>query len=218
MATIEETLWEQLVKPKLPQGSDAAFPKAQQQALANALQKWTAQCILTRLNEMASNPKLYRNPDWQIHAHGREFLGAIRRQQVDVWLANPMCGLALAADPKHFQSRDSLKKNWKNGHNDLVAFASNFHERFPLCVIAGVIAYPEYAAVPTDLKQMESICGRSIPREKPTNAYGKFEAFALVVYDGNGDIVFPFQNELLKPSNAFAALSEKLLTRTIALH
>jgi hypothetical protein len=110
------------------------------------LQRWTAQYITERLRQITPDPRLHDNPDWQIHSDEKEFFGAVRRQQVDVWLANARCGLALATDPKHFQSKDSLRKNWKNGHNDLVAFASNFRERFPLCVVAGVIVFPEYAA------------------------------------------------------------------------
>jgi hypothetical protein len=52
MATIEETLWEQLVKPKLPKVPNAVFPKAQQQALAYALQEWTAKCVAAYLDEI----------------------------------------------------------------------------------------------------------------------------------------------------------------------
>jgi hypothetical protein len=111
-----------------------------------------------------------------------------------------------------------LRKNWKNGHNDLVAFATNLHERFPLCAVGGVIIFPEWAAAPNDLKQMHSICARSIPRERPLNAYGKFEGFALAVYEGSGNLVWPFRPDSpLKPGTAFTGLAGAIYTRTIAL-
>ena len=155
---------------------------------------------------------------WRIHHKGKDFLGAVRWQEVDVWAANAEAGLVLAVDPKHFQSQDSLKKNWKNGHNDLVAFATNLHERFSLCVVGGVICFPEWAAMSQDLKQMHSICGRSIPRERPLNAYGKFEGFALVVYDPYGNLTWPFKPDSpLRPDAAFAALARALYMRTVAL-
>jgi hypothetical protein len=145
-------------------------------------------------------------------------MGAVRKQEVDVWIAHPDAGLVLACDPKHLQSKDSLGKNWKNTHNDLVAFASNLHERFPLCAVGGVIAYPEWAGTPSVLQQMHGICCRSIPRDRPLNAYGKFEGFALVVYGGEGELTWPFENSSpLRPSFAFKALAEKVYSRTIAI-
>ena len=111
-----------------------------------------------------------------------------------------------------------MKKNWKNGHNDLVAFATNLHERFPLCAIGGVISFPEWAATPQDLKQIHSICGRSTHRERPLNAYGKFEGFGVAVYGKDGHLVWPFKDEsALKPSAAFLALAKAIYLRTIGL-
>lgn len=75
-----------------------------------------------------------------------------------------------------------------------------------------------WAATLQDLKQMHSICGRSIPRERPLNAYGKFEGFALAVYDAAGKLVWPFKPDSpLKPSAAFGALANAVYQRTIAL-
>lgn len=124
----------------------------------------------------------------------------------------------LAIDPKHFQSADSLGKNWKNGHNDLVAFATNIHERFPLCAVGGIISFPEWAAEPQALKQVHSICARSLPRERPLNAYGKFEGFALAIYSTEQNLIWPFKPDSpLKPEIAFGALSIALYSRTLAL-
>ena len=106
----------------------------------------------------------------------------------------------------------------KNTHNDLVAFSSNLHERFPLCAVGGVIAFPEWAGSEAILKQMHGICSRSIPRDKPLNSYGKFEGFALVIYDSKGSLTWPFDKESpLNPSFAFRALAEKVYSRTIAV-
>lgn len=223
MATTEE-LWGQIVKDHLPKGPTAILPKAQQQALAVALQEWSSRCIRACLEEVLQAQqrddlhKQIQKVQWQINYKGKDFLGAVRVQEVDVWLTNPEAGLVLAVDPKHFQSADSLKKNWQNGLNDLIAFATNMHERFPLCAVGGIISFPEWAAAPQSLKQMRSICARAIPREKPLNAYGKFEGFALAIYDTQCNLVWPFQPEdLLKPGNAFLALADALYSRTVAL-
>lgn len=224
MDTIEGKLWAEILKNYLVAGPTVSLPKAQQQALAVALQKWTAQCIASYLGvildeqERDDLKRPTQKETWQIHHKGKKFLGAVRWQEVDVWMTNAEAGLVLAVDPKHFQSQDSLEKNWKNGHNDLVAFATNLHERFPLCAVGGVICFPEWAATSQDLKQMHSICGRSILRERPLNAYGKFEGFALAVYDASGSLVWPFrQDSPLKPGAAFAALAKAVYLRTVAL-
>ena len=224
MVAIEEDLWKQIVKGFLVTGPEVALSKAQQQALAVALQEWTARCIAARLQNLLAEQERgdlqhhVEKGGWQVHHQGKDFLGAVRWQEVDVWMANAEAGLVLAVDPKHFQSQDSLKKNWKNGHNDLVALATNLHERFPLCAVGGVISFPQWAATSQDLKQIHSICGRSIPRERPLNAYGKFEDFGLAVYDDSRNLIWPFRPDSpLRPGVAFAALANAIYQRTIAL-
>jgi hypothetical protein len=126
MATIEDRKWNEIVKGYLVAGPSASLPKAEQQALANALQEWTAHCITDHLAKVLEEQDRsdvqhhIQKEAWHIHHKGKDFLGAVRWQEVDVWLTNPEAGLVLAVDPKHFQSQDSLRKNWKNGHNDLV--------------------------------------------------------------------------------------------------
>lgn len=216
VVTLEERLWQNLVKGHLVADTTASLPKKQQQALANALQEWTATCIAEHLKVIASGSLPER---WQIHHRGRDFLGGFRSQEVDVWMFDQEAGLVLAVDPKHFQSKASFGRNWKNGHNDLIAFATNLHERFPTCAIGGVIAFPEWAASAGYLKQIVGICNRSITREKPLNAYGKFEGFALAVYDTQGALVWPFKPnaQLLTPQAAFENLAKAVYSRTIAL-
>jgi len=222
--TIEDQLWDRIVQGYLITGPAANLPKKAQQTLAAALQEWAAQCVKSHLERILGEQQrddllpILQKEKWQIQHKGKDFLGAVRWQEVDVWLANAEAGLVLAADPKHFQSQDSLKKNWKNGHNDLVAFATNLHERYPLCAIGGVIVFPEWAATPQDLKQMHGICRRSIPRERPLNAYGKFEGFALTLYTTRGELTWPFEGDSpLKPSAAFSALAIAVYQRTVAL-
>jgi hypothetical protein len=207
MCTIEDDLWEEIVSKYLPTSDAAVLPKKEQQELALRLQEWTA-----GLN------RRYRKEEWEIHYEGKLFLGAVRWQEVDVWLSNPKAGLVLAVDPKHFQSKKSLEKNWKNGYNDLVAFATNLHERFPLCTIGGVIVFPEWAAQVRDLRQMYSICGKSIPRKEPLNAYGKFEGLAIVLYDSRGQLVWPFEEDSpLRADAAFRILATAVFSRTVGL-
>ena len=214
MALIEEQLWAEIVQPYLATGA-AKLQKKEQQDLATALQAWAMRCISSRLEPLANGPL---KEEWQIKHKGKDFLGAVRWQEVDVWLSNPEVGLALAVDPKHFQSEESLKKNWKNGHNDLVAFATNIHERFPLCAVGGVIAFPAGAATESTRRQMVNICSRSIPREKPQNVYGKFEGFALAIYDEHGNLIWPLDaSSPLKPSFAFQSLANTVFSRTLGM-
>lgn len=219
MGAIEDDLWEETVREHLPRSDEAVLSKKRQQELALRLQEWAARCIASHLKEIAGElNRRYRKEEWEIHYEGKLFLGAVRWQEVDVWLSNPKAGLVLAVDPKHFQSKKSLKKNWKNGYNDLVAFATNLHERFPLCTLGGAIVFPEWAADARDLKQMYSICSKSIPRKGPSNAYGKFEGLALVTYDSNGLLVWPFEEDSpLRADAVFRTLAATLFSRTVGL-
>ena len=221
MASVEEELWEEMVRPLLMGQSAPALTKGPQMQLAGALQSWVARSIGDRLGAMlpAADVTGHALEHFTPKSKGRSFLGGMRWQEVDVWIAADDFGLALAADPKHFQSQDSLKKNWKNGHNDLVAFATNLHERFPMCAIAGIIAFPAHAAADTQLRQMERICERSIPRERPLNAYGKFEAFAIVRYSDVGALDFPFgASSELSAERAFSRLAEIVFSRFVATY
>jgi hypothetical protein len=216
MPTIEDELWERIVRRHLPAGPEAKLDKKQQQDLSIRIQHWVAEGIQHHLSQLTA-PQILK--EWPIQWEGKKnFLGAVRWQEVDVWIASESAGLVLAVDPKHFQSKDSVGKNWKNGHNDLIAFASNLHERFPTCAVGGVIALPEWAGTPSILRQMHGICSRSIPRERPLNAYNKFEGFALAIYDANGALTWPFDpDSSLKPAAAFRTLAEKVFTRAIAI-
>lgn len=224
MATVEDALWQDLVKKHLAAEEAAGLPKKEQQTLALALQEWTARSIHAHLENIVEangrpdlGPHLAREP-WRIHFNGKRMLGGVRWQEVDVWMTNSEAGLVLAVDPKHFQSADSLNKNWKNGHNDLVAFATNLHERFPECAVGGVVCFPHRAASPQVLKQMHGICSRSIPRERPTNAYGEFEGFGLAVYDSKGNLVWPFTaGSPLTCPHAFETLARAVHARTLGL-
>ena len=224
MGAIEERLWEEVVRRRLVSKPGASFPKKMQWALAMALQEWTARCIGLHLESILKEKgredlfRQLRREHWQINHKGKRFLGAVRWQEVDVWLANPVAGLALAVDPKHFQSQNSLGKNWKNGLNDLIAFATSLHERFPACAVGGVISFPSWAATESDLKQIHSICCRTCPRERASNAWGKFEGLGLAVYDEAGNLVWPFEPESpLVPNRAFALLGSAVCTRTLSL-
>lgn len=224
MATIEDKLWDRLVWGYLVAGPGKSLDKKEQQALANALQQWVACCITLHLRiilrELSRTDLLrqIRKDPWQIHYRGSRFLGAVRRQEVDVWLYTDEAGLVLAVDPKHFQSQDSWRKNWQNGLNDLIAFATNLHERFPVCAMGGVIAFPSWFATDIDLQKMHGICLRSTPRERPLNAYGRFEGFAIVLYDESGRLVWRLpEDSPLRPQNAFRQLAEVIYARTVAL-
>ena len=177
MDTVEIRLWKEIVSSHLAESPEAGLTKAKQQALAIALQQWTASCITKHLENIVEGqaeilPKNIKKEGWRINHNGRNFLGAIRWQEVDVWMSNDEGGLILAVDPKHFQSKDSLNKNWKNGHNDLTAFSTNLHERFPMCVVGGVISFPEWAATSLCVNYFPSLEEAKRTFEEISNDYG----------------------------------------------
>ena len=212
MPPIEIEIWDQEVRNLLPENPDAPFSKKQQQDLASVLQKWAAKCIESRLRQISPED------EHEIHFRGKQFLGGIRKQEVDVWIWDEHAGLILAVDPKHFQSQDSFRKNWQNGLNDLMAFSTNLHERFPMAATGGVITFPEWAASESDRRKIHEICKRSVPREKPLNAYGKFEGFALAIYSKDKDLIWPYpERSPLRPETAFSNLASVVYDRAITL-
>ncbi len=108
MDTVERQLWNDIVSKHLAVSPEENLSKAKQQALALALQQWTAECIIKHLEAIV----------------GKEA-------------------------------------------EELLAFATNLHERFPMCVVGGVISFPQWTAGESVLKQMNNICIEMIMRGKP---------------------------------------------------
>jgi hypothetical protein len=149
--------------------------KAVQMQISQAMQDWAAAEINLRLEGFHVNLRASPNP--------KNFAGGWRVISVDVHVETPEHGLVLAVDPKHLQSKTSIGQNWRNTLNDLIAFAANFHARFPMSVVGGMIGFNRAEASQESLDEMYAILKRIAVREKPSDDFALLEAFGLIVYD-----------------------------------
>jgi hypothetical protein len=151
--------------------------KKAQMAIAQAMQDWVCDEINQRLAKHGS--QLKANPK----AHG--YVGGWRTISVDIHIGESKFGLLLAVDPKHLQGQ-SVEKNWNNTLNDLIAFSANFHTRFPLCVVGGMIGFKRSDIKnPNKLKDMYSVVEHVATRDRPTDPLNLLEAFSFVAYECN---------------------------------
>lgn len=149
--------------------------KTAQMGIARVMQSWAADEINQRLQR--------HHITLRANSTGKKFAGGWRGVSVDVHIETVQHGLILALDPKHLQSKESVKKNWKNTLNDLLALASNIHSRFPICVVGGMIGFNKAESDQNMLREMYSILNHVAIRDKATEEYGFMEAFALVIYE-----------------------------------
>jgi hypothetical protein len=118
----------------------------------------------------------------QIWVGEMDISGGIKHQQMDIVLASPRDGLALAVDVKGLNTRENAGKNLKNRLGDFVSISVNFHLRFPYAAIGGVLAVPSdisESQLRKGIRIAEGLAGRVSPSEGPE----RFEAFALLVFD-----------------------------------
>ncbi len=182
-------------------------------AIAQKMQDWVSSEINERLKAHGSNLRASGNAKY--------FSGGWRRVSVDVHIESPESGLVLALDPKHFQSLDSLGKNWKNGLNDLIALVANLHARFPLCVAGGIIGVEMSQISQEILDDMQEIIPRASGRAEPHEQEGRMEVCGLVVYScGAGgpkfDVAVPPPKSSLRVETVFDTAVNQLLERHVA--
>lgn len=111
------------------------------------------------------------------------YTGGWRSVKVDVHIGTKELGLVLALDPKHLRSMTSIRKNWKNMLNDLVAFSANFHSRFPMCVVGGLLGFEKNQATQARLDEIYSILAHVAIRKQASDQHDLMEAFGLAVYE-----------------------------------
>jgi hypothetical protein len=108
-------------------------------------------------------------------------IGGIRPQQFDVGYRPD--GVRFAFDSKTLNDTKSVNKNWQNMINDLATEAATVHSRFPLAVVAFLVAIPtpclgvrQQAAI---IGRLEGLAKRSGEADPPYLA----EAISLVIWD-----------------------------------
>lgn len=150
-------------------------PKGVQMQISQAMQDWAAAEINVRLEGL--------HVDLRASSKPKNFAGGWRAISVDVHIETEEHGLVLALDPKHLQSKESIGQNWRNTLNDLIAFAANFHSRFPMSVVGGMIGLSRAEATQDQLDEMYAILKRVAIRQKPSDDFALLEGFGLIVYD-----------------------------------
>lgn len=155
-------------------GGTTASKQIQMQ-ISQLMQDWAAHEINERLEA--------NNLDIRATSVPEKYAGGWRNIKVDVSIGSKKIGLILAFDPKHLQSQGSIRRNWKNTLNDLIAFSANFHSRFPTCVIGGMIGFDKSQVNERILDDMYSILKHVGIRDKPSDQHNLLEAIALAVYE-----------------------------------
>ena len=187
----------------------SASKKVQMQVV-RSMQDWVSEEINRRLEAHGL----------EIRTKSREhrFIGGWRSVGVDVHIGTREMGLILAVDPKHLRSMQSIRKNWKNMLNDLVAFSANFHSRFPMCVVGGVLGFEKSQATQEMLNEIYSILSHVAIRQKASDQHDLLEAFGLAVYECEPPRLSPSippPRHPLRCERAFDRIVELLIQRYI---
>jgi hypothetical protein len=119
-------------------------------------------------------------------------VGAIRPQNYDA--AYRPDGPRIVYDSKTLNDTQSVRKNWQNMVNDLTAEASTVHIRFPMCIVAFIVAIPSPALPKNQERDIIRTLERLGSREDELDQHNLSEAVALVVWhpaDGTIDPNIP---------------------------
>lgn len=126
-------------------------------------------------------------------------VGAIRPQNYDA--AYRPDGPRIVYDSKTLNERKSLGKNWQNMINDLTAEASTVHIRFPMCIVAFIVAVPRQALPPAQERDIIRTLERLGSRGDELDQHNLAEAVAFVVWNpetGTIDSGVPAPNSNLR--------------------
>ena len=119
-------------------------------------------------------------------------VGGIRPQNYDA--AYRPDGPRIVYDSKTLNERKSVGKNWQNMINDLSTEATTVHTRFPMCIVAFIVAIPRPALDPPQERDIVRTLTRLGTRDGELDQHHLAEAIAFVVWnpaDGSIDANVP---------------------------
>lgn len=116
-------------------------------------------------------------------------VGAIRPQNYDA--AYRPDGPRVVYDSKTLNDTNSVRKNWQNMVNDLTAEASTVHIRFPMCIVAFVVAIPRPALPKNQERDIIRTLERLGSREDELDQHNLAEAVAFVVWNPKDGTIDP---------------------------
>lgn len=126
-------------------------------------------------------------------------VGGIRPQNFDVGYRPD--GVRFAYDSKTLNDTKSVGKNWQNMVNDLATEAATVHSRFPIALVAFIVAIPGPCLPAARQLQIEGRLGGLARRVYANDPDYLAEAFALVIWDpytGNIDPNVPSPSSMLR--------------------
>jgi hypothetical protein len=108
-------------------------------------------------------------------------VGGIRPQNYDA--AYRPDGPRIVYDSKTLNERKSIGKNWQNMINDLSTEATTVHTRFPMCIVAFIVAVPRPALDAAQERDLIRTLQRLGTRSGELDQTHLAEAIALVVWN-----------------------------------
>ena len=141
-------------------------------------------------------------------------VGGIRPQNYDA--AYRPDGPRIVYDSKTLNERKSIGKNWQNMINDLSTEATTVHTRFPMCIVAFIVAVPRPALDPAQERDLIRTLQRLGTRASVLDQAHLAEAIALVVWnpaDGTIDPNVPPRASNLRIENMHRRVNASYLAR-----
>lgn len=116
-------------------------------------------------------------------------VGGIRPQNYDA--AYRPDGPRIVYDSKTLNERKSVGKNWQNMINDLSTEATTVHTRFPMCIVAFIVAVPRPALDAAQERDIIRTLTRLGTRQGELDQHHLAEAIAFVVWNPKDGSVDP---------------------------
>lgn len=141
-------------------------------------------------------------------------VGGIRPQNYDA--AYRPDGPRIVYDSKTLNERKSIGKNWQNMINDLSTEATTVHTRFPMCIVAFIVAVPRPALDPAQERDLVRTLERLGTRTGVLDQAHLAEAIALVVWnpaDGSIDANVPPRDTNLRIEDMHTRVNAAYLAR-----
>ena len=141
-------------------------------------------------------------------------VGGIRPQNYDA--AYRPDGPRIVYDSKTLNERKSIGKNWQNMINDLSTEATTVHTRFPMCIVAFIIAVPRPALDDAQERDLIRTLQRLGTRAGELDQAHLAEAIAFVVWhprDGSIDPDVPPKSSNLRLEGMHMRIEKAYLAR-----
>jgi len=181
-------LLRQAIKASLPRPPETAS-RAEKKNYSERLSNEVAKALSERLRQLGVT-------DCQPGPEGgkeRQFAGGLGAKKVDVSFATDTAGLILGISVKSICFPDGKSKNYAknltNRRGDLLSESTTLDQRFPFAVLGGLFVFHIGAERdgtgkrPSTVQRAHEMFRGILDRKDRANAFEKFEAMGIVVFD-----------------------------------